>query len=230
MKSTSPSLSLGGGLSLAGVLLAVLALFVAPWIATDDSRQTTTQLQTVIDEAYRQSGNFPAPAAFLTANNIRVVADIDAKLPPELQWLAATARSRGGFTGWTLMTEATVIEDSFRVGIYALLAGAALSLLGFGMGTLLPGSGIGTVVAGLSGAVCAISFLLVLRIVPTAPYFGFDDRLDVGLVCVLAGTRVGFGLWLAILSQIAMIAGGVAFYLQRSSASAVDDGESYEEP
>lgn len=197
-------------LRIGGALSILLSVLVLPWVGFADpvvvDRQveqflSNMRIQDVLDRA-------PPLRRLLGIQRLQTTADLGQLFTsPALQETFALARG-GDISGWVLIRGAPRMNNYLRFALILSVLLAAVS--GFlSMLALIAGlrflSKVGTVLCSC-GAV--LLFLWMLWYLPAIDTFGMRGDFGLALVCLLVGSRTGFGAWLALVGLLAVALGG----------------------
>jgi hypothetical protein len=194
-----------------GSLCVLVSLLLLPWITFLDPQTADQRLAELLADPRVQSVIDKMPAQMRAQVGLQwppSSADIrTAFRAPELQGLIDATRQQRWLSGWTLWRSDLQASRLLRLsllsaGVVAILAVIWLAVSG------ISSAGRAVRISAMAIAVgSGITLLLLLWQVPSVDTFGLRDNLGVLLICTLAGSRAGPGIWVALVGLVLLTAG-----------------------
>lgn len=196
-----------------GVVCVLASLLLLPWITFLDAGQADRRLVELLTDPNLQSVIEKMPPQMREQIGLHwppSSADIRATFrAPDLQGLIDVTRQQHRLSGWYLWRSDLQASRLLRLGLVlagvaGLLAAIWLAVSGISSAEQVVRIGALAIAIGSS-----IALLLLLWQIPSIDTFGLRDKLGVLLICTLAGSRAGPGIWVALIGLL-FLAGGLA--------------------
>lgn len=196
-----------------GAVCVLASLLLLPWITFLDAGQADRRLVELLTDPHLQSVIEKMPPQMREQLGLHwppSSADIRATFrAPDLQGLIDVTRQQHWLSGWNLWRSDLQASRLLRLGLVlagvaGLLAAIWMVVSGISSAGQVVRTGALTIAIGSS-----IALLLLLWQIPSIDTFGLRDKLGVLLICALAGSRAGPGIWVALIGLL-LLAGGLA--------------------
>jgi hypothetical protein len=201
------------GVMLLGAFGILISIFFLPWVAFMDPKEsdrqiveflTNTRIQEILDRV-------PDLRVAMGVQQIKTSEDVrNLFTDPEIKKMFGLIRERRALTGWAVWRDVPRIDESLGWAIALDLLAALITIV---WSLVLFTAQLGDTAKRAAIALGAgVGFALALTVyqIPRVDTFGLRDDFQVALMCMLTGSYVGIGVWIALIGLTLIVASQLA--------------------